>query len=76
MLSASNHDQKTQMKYEITDNKEEESACGAGQMFTPYVTVTGLTTRNSPPKSCLSGIFPVLIPGLCMEHSKDPSCKK
>eukprot|EP00957_Ditylum_brightwellii_P180254 13731519-Ditylum_brightwellii.AAC.1 len=75
------------MKYEITDNKEEESACGmrvkfaftftgAGQMSTPYVTETGLITRNLPPKSCPSGILPELIPGLCMERSKDPSCNK
>mmetsp|Transcript_17665 Transcript_17665/g.25949 ORF Transcript_17665/g.25949 Transcript_17665/m.25949 type:complete len:148 (-) Transcript_17665:2604-3047(-) len=45
-------------------------------MFTPYVTVSGLTARDLPPKSCPSGILPVPIPGLCMERSKDPSCEK
>eukprot|EP00957_Ditylum_brightwellii_P120872 9218807-Ditylum_brightwellii.AAC.1 len=66
------------MKYEITGNKEEESAhgmrvkltftfTGAGQMSTPYVTVTGLTPRDFPPKSCPSRVLPVPIPGLCIE---------
>eukprot|EP00957_Ditylum_brightwellii_P045691 3467171-Ditylum_brightwellii.AAC.1 len=79
------HDKKTQMLYESCDEDTQQIAkgikvkltytfSGAGQTFTPYIIVTGLTERELPKDECPSGIFKVPMPGLCMEWNHDPTC--
>ena len=86
MLVSSVHDNKTQIYYNKScddDNYENvKGMCvkltftftGEGQVFNPYVTVSGLTERKLPSNECPSGILVLTIPGLSMERNSYPTC--
>ena len=87
VLVSNEHDNSTQMYYKQSDENLDKNAkgmrvkltftfTGGGQMFNPYVTVSGLSERELPQKNCPSGILTVPIPGLCMECNRDPRCEK
>ena len=88
MLVSSVRDNKTQMYYKKTcgdDDGENEKGMrvnitftftGEGQVFNPYVTVSGLTERELPSNECPYGILFVPIPGISMESNRGPTCQK
>ena len=47
-----------------------------GQVFNPYVTVSGLTKIELPSNKRPSGIVVVTIPGLSMEGNRYPTFQK
>ena len=48
---------------------------GGGQVYNPYVTVSGLTEIELLPNECSSRIIFVPIPCISMEISRDPTCQ-
>ena len=44
-------------------------------MVAPFITVTGIFERKLPKDTCPSGIFIMIIPGLCSGGNVDP-CNK
>ena len=49
---------------------------GEGQVFNPYVTVSGLTEIELPSNECSSGILVVPIPGISIESNRGPTFQK
>jgi len=44
-------------------------------MPAPFISVTGITEHKFPKYSCTSGIFIMIIPGLCAGGNTDPRNK-
>ena len=88
MLVSSVHDNKTQMNYNKScDDDDDENSkvmrvkitftfTGEGQVFNPYVTMSGLEKKELPSNECPSGILVVSISGISMERNRDPTCQK
>ena len=86
-LVSSVHDNKTQIYYKKScDDDDDENVnrmrvkitfifTGEGQVFNPYVSVSGLTERYIPSNECPSGITVIPIPGIFMESNRDPTFK-
>ena len=49
---------------------------GAGQVFNPYVTLSGFTERDLLSNGCPSVIIVVPIPGISMERNRDSTFQK
>ena len=88
MLVSSVHDNKTQMYYKKSCdddyNKNSEGMrvkiaftfTGEGQVFNPYVAVSGLTEIELQSNECPSGIIVVPVRGISMESNRYPNCQK
>ena len=82
------HDNKTQMHYKKScdddDDENSKEMCvkinvtftGKGQVFNPYVTVSGFIKRELPSDEFPSGILDVPIPVISMERNRYTTCQK
>ena len=87
MLVSSVNDKKTQMYYIKSCDDDDKNIkvmrvkltftfTVVGQVFYPYVKLSGLTERYLPPNEFPYVILVVPIPGLSMERNRYPTCQK